>query len=111
MSANKTTGYEITEQTAPSRGSLASKFTRSLSLIRRWLWGEVMFWFRTLPFWCVCVSVLFWPKARKILAIAAVNTMIFFYCITRMLPKRKIKQNRGRTFKAAIKIKGDNDRS
>ena len=58
----------------------------------------------------LCASVLFWPKARKILAIAAINTMNFFCFITGMLPKRKIKQNRGRTSKAAIKIKGDSER-
>lgn len=44
---------------------------------------------------CVCVCVLFWPKARKILAIAAINIMNFLYFTTRMLPKRKIKQNYG----------------
>ena len=38
---------------------------------------------------------LFWPKARKILATAAINIMNFLYFTTRMLPKRKIKQNYG----------------
>jgi hypothetical protein len=36
---------------------------------------------------------LFWPKAKKILSIAAINIMNFLYFTTRMLPKRKIKQN------------------
>lgn len=44
---------------------------------------------------CLCMSVLFWPKARKLLAIAAINIMNFLYFTTRMLPKRKIKQNYG----------------
>lgn len=67
---------------------------------------------KTLLFVCLCMSVLFWPKARKILAIAAINIMNFLYFTTRMPPKRKIKQNYGGllflllTFKAAIKIKG-----
>ena len=41
---------------------------------------------------CVCVYVLFWPKARKILGAVAIN-MNFLYFTTRILPKRKMKQN------------------
>lgn len=52
MLATKTTGSVITELTA--QGSLASEFTRSLSLTRRWLGGEVTFWIRT-PLFCVSV--------------------------------------------------------
>lgn len=62
---------------------------------------------------------MFRPKTRKTLAITAINTMIFFFNVTtkKMLPKRKTKQNYqgllllATRFKAAVKIKGDDDRS
>lgn len=77
---------------APSRGSLASEFTLSFSRPKQKQLGEeVRQWFRLCCVVCVCV--LFWPKARKILATAAINIMNFLYLTTRMLPKRKIKQN------------------
>lgn len=61
---------------------------------------------RTLRFVCLCMSVLFWPKARKRLAIAAINIMNFLYFPTRMLPKRKIKQNYGRLLFFATHFQG-----
>lgn len=79
---------------APSRGSLASEFTLSFSRPKQKQSGEeVRQWFRLCCVVCVCD--LFWPKARKILATAAINIMNFLYFTTRMLPKRKIKQNYG----------------
>lgn len=94
MLATKTTGSVITELTA--QGSLASKFTRSLSLTRRWLGEEVTFWIRT-PLFCVSVCLC----VCSVLAKGEENTgycsnqyyEFLFYFITRMLPKRKIKQN------------------
>ena len=79
---------------APSRGSLASEFTLSFSRPKQKQLGEeVRQWFRLCCVVCVCD--LFWPKARKILATATINIMNFLYFSTRMLPKRKIKQNYG----------------
>ena len=93
---------------------LASEFTLSFSRPKHKQLGEEMRqWFSV-----VCVCVLFWPKARKILATATINIMNFLYFTTRMLPKRKnqTKLQRTvafcrRTFKPAIKIKGFNDGS
>ena len=73
----------------PRRRSLASEFTLSFSRPKHKQLGEEMRqWFSV-----VCECVLFWPKARKILATATINIMNFLYFTTRMLPKRKIKQN------------------
>lgn len=73
MLPNKTTGREVTEQQAPSRGVLHPQGGGG---------GGAMSWSRTAVF-CACVSVLFWPKARKILAIAARNTMNFYFILLR----------------------------
>lgn len=79
---------------APSRGSLALEFTLSFSRPKQKQLGEeVRRWFRLCCVVCVCV--LFWPKARKPLATAAMNSMNFLYFTIRMLPKRKVKQNYG----------------
>lgn len=68
-------------------------------------------------FVCLWVSVLFWPKARKTLAIAAINIMNFLYFTTRSCLRGKSNKIMEDccflllAFKAAIKIKGYNDRS
>lgn len=68
----------------------------------------------------LCVSVLFRPKARNILAITAINTMCFFFFFSILLQKCSLREKPNKitedccfsllAFKAAIKIKGDNDR-
>lgn len=65
------------------------------------------------------MCVLFWPKARKILATAAITTMIFFSffllqeCCLRGKSNKMLKDCCFLllTFKAATKIKDDNGRS
>lgn len=71
--------------------SPASELTWSFLSNTKCVFGEGLGrFYRTLWF---RLCVLFWPKAKKILATAAINIMNFLYLTTRTLPKRKIKQN------------------